>query len=66
MQSQPAFFIKHIEKCEVDMKELTVEKVVEILGKNGTFVTPDEAKIILSFMINLASISLDQIFEHES
>jgi hypothetical protein len=48
------------------MNQITAEKVVEILKENGTFVTLDEAKIILSFMINLASISLDQIFENES
>jgi hypothetical protein len=48
------------------MNQRTAEKVVEILKENGTFVTLDEAKIILSFMINLASISLDQIFENES
>ncbi|MBY0481289.1 MAG: hypothetical protein K2Q21_08035 [Chitinophagaceae bacterium] len=48
------------------MNQITAEKVVEILKENGTLVTLDEAKIILSFMINLASISLDQIFENES
>ena len=48
------------------MKQISAEKVVEILKENGTLVTLDEAKIILSFMINLASISLDQIFENES
>ncbi len=48
------------------MNQISAEKVVEILKENGTFVTLDEAKIILSFMINLASISLDQIFENES
>lgn len=48
------------------MNQITAEKVVEILKENGTLVTLGEAKIILSFMINLASISLDQIFENES
>lgn len=48
------------------MNQITAEKVVEILKENGILVTLDEAKIILSFMINLASISLDQIFENES
>ena len=48
------------------MKEITPEIVVEILTKNGTLVSLDEAKIILSFMINLATISLEQIFENES
>ncbi len=48
------------------MDQISAEKVVEILKENGTLVTLDEAKIILSFMINLASISLDQIFENES
>ena len=48
------------------MNQISAEKVVEILKENGNLVTLDEAKIILSFMINLASISLDQIFENES
>lgn len=48
------------------MNQISAEKVVEILKENGTLVTLDEAKIILSFLINLASISLDQIFENES
>lgn len=48
------------------MDQISAEKIVEILKENGTLVTLDEAKIILSFMINLASISLDQIFENES
>ena len=48
------------------MKQITAERVVVILKENGTLVTLDEAKIILSFMINLATISLEQIFENES
>lgn len=38
--------------------DLTIERVIEILRENGTFVTASEAKIILNFMINLASLSL--------
>lgn len=48
------------------MNQISAERVVEILKENGTLVTLDEAKIILSFMINLATISLEQIFENES
>ncbi len=43
------------------MAELTPEKVVEILRKNGTFISIHEAKIILEFMLQLASISIDQM-----
>jgi len=44
---------------------MTPEKVMEILAKNGNFVTLSEAEIILSFLANLASISLHQIVENE-
>lgn len=44
---------------------MTPEKVMEILAKNGNFVTLSEAEIILSFLTNLASISLHQIVENE-
>lgn len=42
--------------CEIE-HDITVERVMEILQENGTFVTASEAKIILDFMINLASLS---------
>lgn len=45
--------------------KITPEKVVHILAKSGTFVTLSEAEIILSFLTNLASISLTQIQENE-
>jgi hypothetical protein len=45
---------------------LTAAQVVDILRKHGTFVTLQEAEIILSFMINLASFSLDEILRNES
>lgn len=45
--------------------DLTIERVMEILQENGTFVTASEAEIILDFMINLASLSL-QLTNHES
>jgi len=48
------------------MNQISAERVVEILKENGTLVSLEEAKIILSFMINLATISLEQIFENES
>jgi hypothetical protein len=48
------------------MKDLTAENVMEILKENGTLVTLEEAEIILSFMINLATITLEQIFENDS
>lgn len=44
---------------------MTPEKVMEILAENGNFVTLSEAEIILSFLTNLASISLHQIVENE-
>lgn len=44
---------------------MTPEKVMEILAKNGNFVTLSEAEIILSFLANLASISLQKIVENE-
>jgi len=45
--------------------KITPEKVVNLLAKSGTFVTLPEAEIILSFLTNLASISLTQIQENE-
>ena len=48
------------------MKEITPEKVVEILKEHGTIVTVEEANIILPFMTNLATITLEQIFEQEN
>jgi hypothetical protein len=44
-----------------NITSITPEKVMEILAKNGTFVTYSEAEIILSFLTNLASISLIQL-----
>lgn len=38
---------------------------MDILAKKGTFVTYSEAEIILSFLTNLASISLQQTKENE-
>lgn len=40
------------------MEIITPEKIVEILGKHGTHVTIEEAKIILEFMYKLANIAL--------
>jgi hypothetical protein len=48
-----------------NITSITPEKVMEILAKNGTFVTYSEAEIILSFLTNLASISLQQTKENE-
>jgi hypothetical protein len=50
-----------VEIC-AKMKELSAEKVMEILREHGTFVTIEEARIILDFLSKMASISLDQIF----
>jgi hypothetical protein len=44
---------------------ITPKKVMDILAKSGTFVTYSEAEIILSFLTNLASISLQQTKENE-
>lgn len=41
------------------METVTPEKIVEILGKHGTHVTIEEAKIILKFMYNLANIAIN-------
>ena len=46
-----------MKRCEIE-HDITVERVIEILQENGTFVTASEADIILQFMINLASLSL--------
>ena len=43
------------------MTKLSPEKIVEILKEHGTFVSVQEAEIILEFMLQLASISIDQI-----
>ncbi|MBL0883199.1 MAG: hypothetical protein IBJ16_07635 [Chitinophagaceae bacterium] len=45
-----------MKKCEIE-HDISIDQVVEILKKNGTFVTASEAEIILDFMINLASLS---------
>lgn len=50
--------------CEIE-HDITVERVMQILQENGTFVTASEAEIILDFMINLASLSF-QINSNES
>jgi hypothetical protein len=42
--------------CEIE-HDITVDRVMQILQENGTFVTASEAEIILDFMINLASLS---------
>ncbi|MES2328169.1 MAG: hypothetical protein V4539_01115 [Bacteroidota bacterium] len=47
------------------MKELTAEKAKKILAEHGTEVTLEEAEVILKFMIELATMSLDQIFEDD-
>lgn len=47
------------------VSDITPEKVMETLAKNGTFVTYTEAEIILSFLTNLASISLLQTKDNE-
>jgi hypothetical protein len=48
------------------MKEMTPEKVKQILEEHGTIVTLDEAKIILKFMIELATDTLEGIFEDDA
>lgn len=40
--------------------DLTPERVVQILKKNGTDVNMEEAKIILVFVKKIASIAVDQ------
>ncbi len=46
--------------CEIE-HDITVDRVMQILQENGTFVTASEAEIILDFMINLASLSFQTI-----
>ncbi|MDI3321355.1 hypothetical protein [Pinibacter soli] len=41
------------------METISPEKIVEILKEHGTHVTIEEAKIILEFMNNLASIAIN-------
>lgn len=50
-----------MKKCEIE-HDITIDQVVEILKKNGTFVTASEAEIILDFMINLASLTIQTTF----
>jgi len=42
------------------MDSLSPEKAVEILKQHGTFVTLEEAKLILQFMARLADIEVSQ------
>jgi hypothetical protein len=50
---------------EVKMEMISPQQVGEILKAHGTHVSEEEAKIILEFMINLAKISLSQLFQGE-
>jgi len=43
------------------MERVSSERVVELLKAHGTYVTIEEAKIILEFMYNFAEIYLSQI-----
>lgn len=41
-----------------EKRTVTPEKAVEILKKNGTIVTIDEAKLILDFMYKIGKLSV--------
>jgi len=43
-----------------EKRTVTPEKAVEILKKNGTIVTIDEAKLILDFMYKIGKLSVGQ------
>jgi len=43
-----------------EIRTVTPEKAVEILKKNGTIVTIDEAKLILDFMYKIGKLSVGQ------
>ena len=47
------------------MEIVSPKEAVEILNTYGTYVCEEEAKIILDFMVTLASISLSQYLDHE-
>ena len=42
------------------MDKITAEELMEILRKEGTIVTLEEARIILDLMWKLANLTLDQ------
>jgi len=48
------------------MKEVTPEKVKQMLEEHGTIVSLEEAKIILSFMTDFATTTLEGIFDNDT
>ena len=48
------------------MPTVKPEEIVAILKEHGTYVSVDEAKMILQFMYKLANIALDQYLEKET
>lgn len=46
------------------MEKLQAEKAAELLAKNGTYVTVEQAKIILEFMDQLAEITVTQLINN--
>lgn len=46
-----------------EKRNITPQKVVEILQKHGTIVTLEEAKIILEFMYKVGKLAVNQIVE---
>jgi hypothetical protein len=45
---------------------ISPQRAVEILAAHGTYVSEEEAKIILEFMVNLAKLSLSKTLEYEN
>lgn len=48
------------------MEMLSAREAMQILQAHGTFVSEDEAKAILEFMVELAKITLSQYQENEN
>ncbi len=48
------------------MERITPEKAVDILKINGTFVTENEASIILDFLRKLADIAIEQYLRNST
>ena len=48
------------------MEKLQAERAAELLAKHGTYVTIDQAKIILEFMNKLADLTVTQVINNGS
>ncbi len=48
------------------MEKLQAERASELLAKHGTYVTIEQAKIILEFMNKLADLTVTQLISNDS